>query len=75
MTDTATTHSHRGWTIVKHDTGGRRMGRVVTYTGSKGETVRTDFTLRGLKATIDILEDMTPEQEAHAARIAAMLRA
>ena len=73
---TATTiHTHRGWTIVKRDTGGRRMGRVVTYTATKGDESRTAFDLAGVKATIDHIEDMTGDKAAHFARIAAMLSA
>jgi len=72
MTDT-TTHTHRGWTIVKKDTGGRRMGRVITYTATNGEQSRTAPTFAGIKATIDHIEDMTPEKQAHFDRIAAML--
>jgi hypothetical protein len=72
---TTATHTHRGWSIVKYDTGGRRAGREITYTATKGTDRIIGHTLREVKASIDITEDMTPEWMAHAAAVAEMLRA
>lgn len=59
-TAAANDSTYREWTIVKTDTGGRRMGREVLYTGtSPSGRVEVNPTLAGIKAVIDAIEDGT----------------
>jgi hypothetical protein len=67
-------HSHRGYTIRKHDTGGRRMGREITYRVMLGEKrVFTAHTLSGARVWVDAQIDTTDEQRAERDALAAAI--
>lgn len=57
------THYYRGYTITKHDTGARRMGRDITYrvSDTEGHVIHIDITFAGAKARLDWLLDATAE--------------
>jgi hypothetical protein len=50
------THKYKTYTIIKSDTGGRRLGREVWYQVEGGITQHT--TLKGIKTVIDIKEKL-----------------
>lgn len=69
-----TTHNWRGYVIVKHDTGGRRMGREVTYRVTlNDERVHNACSLRSAKLWIDVQLNTTDEERAQRDAFAAAI--
>jgi hypothetical protein len=68
------TRTYRNFTIIKTDTGGRRMGREVWYKTTCGKFAAE--TLKGLKEKIDLSLDSNKEEvDAIKAKVLAALKA
>lgn len=70
------TRTYRNHIITKHDTGGQRIGRIVSFTATDattGEVVAQSPLLRMVKEIIDCKLDATADDIAHRDAIMAML--